>query len=713
MKLKVALFCSMFSASLTADEMPEYQSIYDLTLEELLQVSKITASSGYEQDLQRAASNATVIAREEWQAMGAYTLADALRAVPGLHITKPKIDFEHNHFSIRGLSGSYGEQVKLLIDGQAIEDMQDSGMYAGFHMPIGMFKRIEVIKGPGSAIYGADAFAGIINLVGYTGEEMPSSISARSGRFGSQSLSGQKAFTLAEQQFGFAFDYIRSDDDPDRIVHTDLQSTFDQIFNTNVSSAPGAIDEHYEILSLSGQWQWQDWSLNYHTWRNFDVGIGAGIGQSLDNRGYSSAKTDLITLNWDLSGLFSVDSLNLTGHYKSHDSTSKLYIFPAGTKLPVGSDGNLNFVEPVGITLFSDGLIGTPSTSGNTRNLKLTQMFTIDQQQIRWEIGVETQDFYPRESKNFGPSILDGSQAVVDGQLTDVTGTDFIYIPDTSRNFYYLSLLDEWQLDDSVLLTLGIRYDKYSDFGSTTNPRLSLLYDVGDSEQQALTLKLFAGSAFRAPSFANLYSQNNPVGQGNLDLGPEGVNTFETGAGFDYLLDENLFIGLSLFYYRADDLIQLVLDPEQNLSINQNIGEQTGTGGELSLRWKPQNNITINFNYSLLDGEDNSGNTIADVPEHMAYLSMNWGINDNWNWFIDGKWVAGRKRGTTDTRANMDDYHQLNTRLVRNNLLPGLGVALLVKNLLNEDAREPSNGSIAEDYPLQGRQWLVELSYTF
>ncbi|MFT4924854.1 MAG: outer membrane receptor for ferrienterochelin and colicins [Phenylobacterium sp.] len=697
------------SAETDAEKALSLESLYDLTLEELREVSVITAASGYEQNLQRASSNATVIAREEWQAMGAYTLADVLRAVPGVHVGKPKINFSHHQVSIRGLSGAYGEQIKLLIDGQPFEYMQDGGNHLGFNMPIGMFKRIEVIKGPGSAIYGADAFGGIINLVSDKAGQAPSKWVARTGSFGTRSLSAQQAFNPGEHHFSVALDYIKSDDDPDRVVSSDLQSTFDQVFATNASTAPGVIDEHYEVLSLATQWQWQQWSFGYRTWRNFDAGTGAGIAQTLDSRGHANVKTDFAELNRDLSSLLSVGSLNLTLNYQHQDSNSFLYVFPAGSTLPIGADGNADFVNPVGVTLFSDGYIGTPSSTGNTRSVKLTHLFDLKDQHIRWQIGYETQQFRAFERKNFGPSVLDGSQAVVDGTLTDVSKTDFVYLPAKQRNFYYASLQDEWQFTDDILLTLGLRYDHYSDFGSTTNPRVGLLWNI----QPQFTFKLFAGSAFRAPSFTDQYSQNNPVGLGNTALKPEGVNTYETGGGFDYLINQDLSLALNIFSYQADDLIRHVLDPVQNVNRAQNVGQQKGRGGELSLRWKPRANITINANYSRLHATDDVGVDVADVPKQMGYLSINWGINQHWNGFIDSKWVAERMRASSDLRPKIDNYLHCSARLAHKNLFPGLTLALIAKNLFNEDARAPSDGRIADDYPLAGRQWLFELNYVF
>ena len=159
---------------------------------------------------------------------------------------------------------------------------------------------------------------------------------------------------------------------------------------------------------------------------------------------------------------------------------SYLNVFPAGAILPIGGDGNLS-TAPVGLTLFADGYVGTPGPQGNTTTFRLTHLFEpVKNHLLRWELGHEQQSFNVVESKNFGPGVIDGTQPVVDGQLIDVTGTDYVFIPDTERHFSYLSLHDEWQVDKTVKLSAGIRYDNYSDFGSTTNPRLGLIWQLND-----------------------------------------------------------------------------------------------------------------------------------------------------------------------------------------------------------------------------------------
>lgn len=701
-------FLLLISIDACATKKP-LSSVYDLTLKELMEVSVVTAASGFEQALQRAPSNATVISREQWQARGVNTLSQALEAVAGLHVTESALNFVHNVYMIRGLMGDDGNQVKILVDGQPLEWMQTGARPLGFEIPLNMFERIEIVKGPGSAVYGADAFAGVINLVSRKGDKLTDDLSLALGRFDSWNLSFGSTVRQGEHQLDFSIDYMRGNDDPGRVITRDLQSTFDVLLGTSASNAPGALDEHNEILSLQARWRWADFSLAVYSWHNFDVGTFAGVAQALDTKGSASSSNDRLTFGWDLNTLVSSGKLNFSLSYNKSKMSSNLYLFPENSVFPIGSDGNIDFGEPVGMTRFPDGVIGGPGNIGQTYSAKLTRLTELDNHLLRWELGYEYQDFNAFERKNFGPGVLDGTQTEVDGTLTDVTYTPLTYLPDKNREFFYLSVLDEWQINPQTILNMGIRYDNYSDFGSTTNPRVSLIYSPNDK----FSTKLFFGSAFRAPSFLELYVRNNPVVKGNSELRPEGVKTFEVGLGFDYWVNDNLLVSFDLFRYSADDLIAFIFDSTLNYEVSQNIGKQRGSGGELLLSWKPSKNINVNIHYANVSSDDGEDHSIAGVPEHMVYLDLHYRFAAHWRWYIDTKWIGDRQRGFGDLREPLKDYLKTNLTIAYEQVIPGMDVSFALKNLFDKQIYEPSDGSIAEDYPQPGRYWMLRLDYRF
>jgi len=693
--------CSVYSES------NERNSLFDLTIKELMEIQVINAASGFEQNVSRAPATVTIINNEEWRSQGAYFLSEVLDAVPGLHVGKPSDDYTHHSYSIRGLSGFNSNQIKLLIDGEPFEFMQSGSLFIGLRLPLSSFKRIEIVKGPGSAVYGADAFAGVINLVSYEHNELPAQFNARLGSFNTVDISMSNQFSIGKSHIQWSFDYSKSDDDKSKIVNADLQSIFDNAFGTSASLTPGPIDEHYEVFTGLIKWKWQNINVDVFTWRNFDLGMGAGVAQALDPNGFSKSYQDQLNIKYNFSDYVTGD-LNFTFSFKEQQTTNYLYVFPAGTVLPIGADGNVNFINTVGLTEFKDGFIGTPSPGGQTFTFRLTHLLNLNEANLlRWEIGYERQNFSTSERKNFGPSIIDGTQEVINDDLTDVTGTNLIYVEDSKRTFHYLSVQNEWQMTPDTLLSLGIRHDDYSDFGSTTNPRFGLIWQA----KEDVTFKFFAGSAFRAPDIIQMRNKNNPVRIGNPSLEPETIDTLETGINLDYMVNKNLIISSSIYSYHAKNLVAYAFDQQSGGEKAENIGEQKGLGGELWIKWKPENNITLDFNYSSLATENKDGIDIADIPNKMAYLSVNWLINDDWHWNISGKWVADRKRAPTDTRPEIDDYYLVTSKIERRGLIKNLSFALSFNNLFDEKAKEPSNGVIPDDYPLAGRQVLLELTY--
>ena len=156
--------------------------------------------------------------------------------------------------------------------------------------------------------------------------------------------------------------------------------------------------------------------------------------------------------------------------------------------------------------------------------------------------------------------------------MVDVSDTPFVFLTEDERRNTYAYIQDVWQFSNDWELTAGLRYDDYSDFGATTNPRLALVW----STSYELTTKFLYGEAFRAPSFAQTRAINNPLIQGNLELQPEQIKSYEVA--FDYRPSYDLTLNLNFFHYNWTDIIQFIPDFSGSSRTAQNAGEQTGKG---------------------------------------------------------------------------------------------------------------------------------------
>lgn len=108
----------------------------------------------------------------------------------------------------------------------------------------------------------------------------------------------------------------------------------------------------------------------------------------------------------DLSNWAEQGEFDLTLNYDRGKSYSTLTIFPAQTVLPIGSDGNIDFINPAGFTRFEQGLIGTPNNFQVSKHVKLTRLMQLATHKVRWEAGYTHHVFSTSEFKNFGLGIL-------------------------------------------------------------------------------------------------------------------------------------------------------------------------------------------------------------------------------------------------------------------------------------------------------------------
>lgn len=681
---------------------------YNLSLAELAQV-EISIATGNSTPLDRAPATASVVSAAEIEAMGARTLNDVLETLPGVHVSLSTLSRLDSVYSIRGIHTGFNPQVLLLVNGIPVQYSVQGGRPTLFRMPAGAIDRVEVIRGPGSAIYGADAYAGVINVITKDVSAIKSGeLGVRAGSFESYDAWFQGATDWRGIGISLNLNYQTSQGDSSRKVDADLQTLLDSYFGTQASLAPGALATRYELLdthlSLSGE----PWQLNLWNWTSKDGGVGAGGAQALDPKGGDegdlwmvdySRRFDLGS-NWD-------SSLRLSYLHYVQDVT--FYLFPAGTVLPIGPDGNINLAAVDHLVSFPEGVIGSPGGTAEESQAEWVSIYSgWDAHRVRVAVGGKQQSVAVRERKNFGPGVLMGDETLVGGTLTSVTGTEYVFLPDSSRNIRYISLQDEWQLSPTLGLTSGVRYDDYSDFGGTTNPRIALVW----SGSEQFTTKLLYGSAFRAPSFSEQRFQNNPVSLGNQALKPEQIDTLELS--FKYSFPSAAQTTLTLFQYKARDMIDFIPDAQATTKTAQNARNQNGQGFEWEFTWEPVQSLRLSGSYSYQDARDDRTDTaIPDAPGQQLKLNVNWELAPQW--FLNGQayWIADRARAEGDPRAAVPDYTLLNMTLRRQNLVPNLDLTLAARNLGNTDAREPSTGEIPDDYPLEGRSVWLELSYRF
>jgi len=671
-------------------------SLWDTSLEELGQIRVVSIASGTETPLDKAAAITSVISASDISAMGATDLDQVLETVPGLHVNHSDQAFSSKYI-FRGITSSFNPQALLLVNGIPVTTMMygnRGNVWGG--MPVKAIKRIEVIRGPGSALYGADAYAGVINIITKTAEDVPDTVvGARTGSFDTRGGWVEAGKQLDGVGISFILEYQETDGWRETIRH-DSQTNFDTAFGTSASMAPGPVNTSVDQLDARVDVSADNWQLRAGIQDRGNVGTGPGIAQALDPEGLYSSRR----FNTDYSYRWQevADGLDVEARISYFNITQKpennIILYPSGA---------------FGGT-FPDGFIGSPGYKENQVRFDLSSIYSdLDNHRVLTGTGVFWADLYEvTESKNFNPdfSPKGGVEDVSDDRRQ-------VWMPEKARTNYYAFIQDEWQFAQNWQLVSGIRYDHYSDFGNTINPRAALIWATTDT----VTTKFLYSRAFRAPSLNELYAANNPVVGGNADLDAETIDSFEIALA--HQVTSRFLYGVNAFYYEIDDLITAEPTSGSVATIYQNSGQRKGHGAELEATYQVSDDLKIIANYAYQNAtDDKTDEAVGEAPNHQVYGRAEWRALSGWYLNTQLNWVGEQKRVAADTREPVSDYTTVDLTLRTKGLWRGLDLSLSVRNLFDDDVWDPSPYSdpmplIPYDFPMAGRNLVAEVQYCF
>ena len=696
---KTFLFVSILSAlsnSVIANQLPDSE---DEFLDFYGDEDFVSIATGTQKRIDKAPAITSLITAKDIERMGATHLDEILERVPGLHVSSSTVSRLDSVYSIRGIQTGFNPQVLVLLNGTEFKNSFSGGLPYTFRFPANIIDRIEVIRGPGTAVYGADAFSGVINIV-TKDLAATNNVSAgyRRGSFNSSDAWVHAGYNNGDYKFGLAIESQKSDGDSDRLAMSDLQTNLDNLLNTRASLAPFPLQTQYDVLDIHATFEYEGFKFENWWWSQDNAGLGPGGAQVIDNKGFQDVDEYRAKLSYH-SKLSETLTLDIEASYLKAENDTFFVLFPAGAKLPIGADGNLTFNSPVGVVDFVDGYIGNPrSQHEDTRINGIYNYSGIEGHQLRLEFGWFQQTLETNEYKNFGPGIIDGTQAIVNGTLTDVSGTEFVYAPNVSRTNKHITIQDVYKLSNDWELTYGFRYDDFSDFGSTTNPRIALVWDTAHN----LTAKFLYGSAFRAPSFNELFLQNNPSSLGNMDLQPENIDTYELALDYQFSFDTH--IAINFYSYNAKDLIDTQRVAGTAHSQTANLNTLKGRGVELEFDMQFSENLSLDANINYHATKDQTLDTqVPMVPKMTAFAGLFYDVTQDWNMSLLAHHIANRSRAQGDNRSDIGDYTLVNFSTTYYVPTINTKFSLSLKNLFDKAAFEPSNGRIQNDYALAGR----------
>lgn len=676
------------------------EDLLTLPFEELAQL-QVSIATGTPRRLAAAPATASVITALELEAMGARDIGEALEAVPGLHVSNGSVQYAPRYY-IRGITSSYNPHTLVLVNGlpQTSLFFADRGerIPALYSLPVRVLERIEIIRGPGSALYGADAFAGVINLITRSPHDLQGGeLSASSGSFATSRATLMQAARGGGVKALFAASWLETRGDSSAVIARDAQTNIDDLgLGAPASLAPATAPTGASIADLRADLAFQDFRLRLGWMEARDTGAGQGLNEALDLSSTAEQHRGHVDLGWSRADLAPDWLLEARLSYLYSDNrNSGVYLYPAGA---FGGS-------------FPDGVWARPNLFEENARADLGATHTgVADHVIRLGAGFYWGDLFKTTTAN-NYVLVGGIPTPRPGGVADVSDTAEVYQPENQRTSAYLFAQDEWALAADWSLTSGLRYDRHDEFGSTVNPRLALVWLTTPT----LTSKLIYGEAFRAPSFFELYGRSNPVALGNPDLKPEKLRSVELGLSWNPW--PTLSWESSIYALRVHDFIDFVNDPGQPTFTARNSVRIRGQGLETELRQQLGNRLEWLLNFSTQRTRRDGGGSLGIAPRHEAHLRACWKVLPRLQVTPQLNWIGDRERQPGDPRGDLRGYVTADLSL-RYMLGRRLDLALTGRNLADADVREPSRApgpgqtepGIRHDLPQAGRSLSVELT---
>ncbi|AXH13056.1 TonB-dependent receptor domain-containing protein [Halarcobacter bivalviorum] len=642
----------------------------------------VTSASGFEQKLVTAPASISVISQEDLNKKPYTNLLDAVKDIEGVDIGESTDKSGQGTVSIRGMGSDY---TLVLIDGRKQNNNGDiypnnfGGLQFANIPPLSMIERIEVIRGPMSTLYGADAMGGVINIITKKiSNEWTGSIT-KGQTFQSKSYWGNQATTdvalmgpIIENKLGLSlrgsyYDKEKSNPEWDK-----------DTFNNN-----GVIEDSSKSNDSFGG--------NGKTMDNQNWTLGAGLT-------FTPTDNHTIRADFDIAK-------------QKYDNTE-------------GSVGTLDSYE----TLYKNQRVGYAEYQRMQR-----EQYSLSWE-ADWNLGKSTLGIHHIESENLGRSLpltadqrqyikdKKGSWADLDAALADpvfaalmprpdrtlksknttfsakyelpldkhylVLGTEYLKAKmqdgvfgmnegktNGEKEYYQYSFFaeDSWNLAELLTLTIGARYDKHEDFGSHVSPRAYLTYTLNDN----WTIKGGVATGYKTPKTSDLQEGVTGFGGqgtspfiGNPDLKPEESLSKEIAVYYEHPDRHNFNITLFQNNFKDkiedDDAIggisQEWIDLGYDPKMKQNVGKAEILGLELSGKYFILDNLSIKANWTYMDSEIESsedstnGRPLTSSPKHMYSATLDYQATPKFNTYLQ---YSGEKDRFNTRYKSGDKYKDL------------------------------------------------------
>ncbi|MFA5140812.1 MAG: TonB-dependent receptor [Elusimicrobiota bacterium] len=653
----IRVACLLLAAllALGAEARSQQRGLEDLLsydLAELMNVEVVSPSKTPE-PVSQAPATVRVITAEQIKERGYQTLEEALADLPGFQFRD--ISGFNSYSFMRGLPNQ-NNLLLLLVDGVQINELASGGFYGGGQHNLANVKRIEVVYGPASALYGTNAISGLINII--TNDPRDSQ-GARGGL-----SAGSFGTRTADFSYGF----------------------HDKTRDCGVSMA-GMLrrTDKADLSGDRGDGNWSPGMENFEEDQSFDGKLlykALTLGVVYQDK-QASRTTNEKTIGDVFQDFGTRWHIRFVNTYLKH-----LYDKDPGWSLEsrvyyrnatVMDDTISSIKTTVNATGGQRGQYRPNDLFGAEGLLRLKPVKSLD-------LAVGAVAEREKLSKDFS---------------TTYSGDPLLRPPTpgppamTADELVSLYTQARYEMFPGLHATGGVRYDYSSSYGHVPTPRGGIVYD-----RRELTLKLLYAEAFRAPKPWDL-----SFGSGNPNLAPEKMRSVELSG--TYALTSRLLSGLSFYRNKVDKL----LTSQADRWINTGSIETRGAEAEIEFVQGP---VKAYANYTFTDSVDENELRVAEIARNSAAGGALFAFTRKVKLDLRARYLGGRKNTKTIAVTGSD---RVGGAVVADATLSfldirGLDIQLMAKNLLDERYYHTSNRP-PDRYRQPSRQLLLRIGYAF
>ncbi len=665
--------CLLFSAPAGAYD--DFDNLFNLSLEELMQV-KVTGSTLTEKKLDNVPSSISVYTQNEINFIGVDTLDELMNLVPGFQSHRSGGSGSYYPYSVRARRiGGSSSEVLVLVDGQRIDEPRTSGSALIIpKYPLANIERVEFIRGPSSTIYGSNAMLGVINIITRSG------VNAINIALGSYNHK-QASLQFSQQWHGIGLELFANTVQDDGQPYTVVDTYSPKIITTH---DPISQDD----VNLKLNWHNTTFNMQHSQFDDRDFYQSGTLSNGFNRRDVEFTSVSIKhNFNW-----LSVDSYLWLS---KHRAKTNIYIQ----------------LSPV-------GAFSAVSTPPGSEPLKIggEQSFT-KESKVQWhnnfffenasslQFGVEHRiidipDLIAGNNFDFR-DILNGTFPIrYYGELKPTT----VFQSKSQRKIYGLYGQYQASIFDNTELTLGFRYDNFSDIDSNISSRVGIVHSITNEQ----SIKLLYAEAFRAPSESELNLQNNPLFLGNPNLKAETVKSWELIWQGHW---QKLYLSLGYFENHFSNAINRG-SSDNNVLQYLNLDQQPVKGLETELTYHPNNNWQIKASFSHFSEKPSLSFREA---EQLASIIVNYQQN-NWNINLAAYWRDAAEMATGGNELNnikLDANWQVFSKVIYQ-YSEQWHVFLQAKNLLNSEYfTPPESTALSQGISNRGREMSFGLTYSF